>query len=209
MAYLGVLKQNLTVMKNQCFALLAFLAVACGLNAQKDETLMGKTGLRLSGIWGGSNIGLSFGGNNYGMAGGFFGAEFNKALTIGFGGISSKESTDYTGQFDLDYNGLLLGYAYLPHKVIHPRVSFLMGSGKLKFKDGYDDTIFVVQPSAGFEVNVFRWFRLGFEGGYRFVSNTSIPEPSDKEVSSPFAQLSLRFGWSWGKSGWGWPSDSN
>lgn len=189
-------------MKKHFLALVAFVALAANLYSQKDETLMGQSGLRLSGIWGGSNIGMSFGGDNYGMAGGFFGAEFNKALTIGFGGFNSKESTDYTGQFNLDYRGLLLGFAYKPHKVIHPRASFLMGSGKLKFKGGEDDTIFVVQPSAGFEVNVFRWFRLGFEGGYRFVSNTSIPEPNDKEVSSPFAQLSLRFGWSWGRDTW-------
>jgi hypothetical protein len=187
-------------MKKQFFALLVIGALAGNLFAQKDETLIGKTGLHLSGIWGGTHIGLSgLNGDNHGMGGGFFGLEFNKALTIGYGGVNSTESTDYTGQFGLDYGGLLIGYTYLSHKVIHPRASFLIGSGKLKFKGDADDTIFVVQPSAGAEVNVFKWFRLGLEGGYRFVSNTSLPEPDDEDVSSPFIQMSLRFGWSWGR----------
>ncbi|MCC6724726.1 MAG: hypothetical protein IT258_09460 [Saprospiraceae bacterium] len=189
-------------MKKHFWAILAFAMFSATVFAQKDETLVGKTGLRLSGMWGGSNLGMSFGGDNHGMAGGFFGLEFNKALTVGISGIKSTESTDYTGQFDLDYRGLLLGYTYLSHKVIHPRVSFLMGNGKLKLKGGEDDTVFVIQPSAGAEVNVFRWFRLGVEGGYRFISNTSLPEPSDSEVSSAFVQLSLRFGWSWGRDSW-------
>ncbi len=186
-------------MKKQFFAPLFIGALAGNLVAQKDETLIGKTGLHLSGIWGGSNIGLSFGDNNHGMAGGFFGLEFNKALSVGYASYNSTESTTYTGKFDLDYGGLLLGYAYKSHKVIHPRASFLIGSGKLKPKGDQDDTIFVVQPSVGAEVNVFRWFRMGLEGGYRFVSNTSLPQPDDEDVSSAFVQLSFRFGWSWGQ----------
>ncbi len=177
--------------------------LATSLHSQKDETLIGKTGLKLSGIWGGTNTGLvGFDGENHGMFGGFFGLEFSKSLLLGFSGSSSSESTVYNGQrrkYDIEYGGLLVGYAYQSHKVVHPRVSFLMGSGNLKIKDEPDDNIFVVQPSAGVEINLFRWFRMGLEGGYRFVSNTSLPKPSDGEVSAPFAQLSLRFGWSWGR----------
>jgi Outer membrane protein beta-barrel domain len=177
--------------------------LATSLFAQKDETLIGKTGLRLTGLWGGSNIGLvGFDGDNSGMGGGFLGLEFNKSLTLGYCGAGTDGATNYNGQlrkFDLSYGGFLIGYAYRPQKVVHPRVSFLMGSGNLKFNDEPKDQIFVVQPSAGLEVNLFRWFRMGMEGGYRFVSNTSLPKPSDKDVSDAFVQLSFRFGWSWGK----------
>jgi hypothetical protein len=190
-------------MKKHLTSLFTFLLVTTSLLAQKDETLIGKTGLKLSGIWGGTNTGLvGFDGENHGMFGGFFGLEFSKSLLLGFAGYNSSESTIYNGQrrkYDIDYGGFSIGYAYQSHKVVHPRVSFLMGSGNLKIKDEPDDNVFVVQPSAGVEINLFRWFRMGLEGGYRFVSNTSLPKPSDGEVSAPFAQLSLRFGWSWGR----------
>lgn len=190
-------------MKKYLLPVFTLVLLSTALQAQKDETLIGKTGLRFSGIWGGSNVGLiGFDGSNHGMTGGFFGLEFSKVLTLGFGGASASESTTYNGalrKYDINYGGLLVGYAYKPHKVVHPRVSFLMGSGNLKIKGEPDDNIFVVQPSAGVEVNLFRWFRMGLEGGYRFVSNTSLPKPSDEEVSAPFAQLSFRFGWSWGR----------
>jgi hypothetical protein len=181
----------------------AITMLASSLFAQRDETLIGKTGLKLTGVWGGGNVGLiGFDGENNGMAGGFFGLEFSKSLFLGYMGSNGSASTTYNGntrKYDINYGGFLIGYAYKPFKVIHPRVNFLMGSGSLKVKDQPDDYIFVVQPSAGVEVNLFRWFRLGLEGGYRFVSNTNLPKPNDGDVSAGFAQLSFRFGWSWGK----------
>ena len=190
-------------MKKYLISIFTLTLITTTLVAQRDETLIGKNGLRLTGLWGGSNIGLAgFDGDNHGMAGGFFGLEFSKSLLLGFGGSSGSESTTYNGQFrkyDLDYGGFLIGYAYKSYKVVHPRVSFLMGSGNLKIKDEPDDNVFVVQPSAGVELNLFRWFRMGLEGGYRFVSNTSLPKPNDGDASAAFAQLSFRFGWSWGR----------
>lgn len=191
-------------MKKYLMPVLTILCFATFSNAQKDETLIGKTGLKFTGIWGGPNFGLvGFGGETNGMAGGFFGLEFSKSLLLGFGGSNSSESTTYNGslrKYDIDYGGFLIGYTYQSHRVIHPRVSFMLGSGNLKVKDKPDDDIFVVQPSAGVEVNLFQWFRMGFEGGYRFVSNTDLPKPNEGDASAPFAQLSLRFGWSWGKN---------
>lgn len=187
-------------MKKHLYSIFCLLVLATATQAQKDETLIGKTGLQFSGLWGGFNTGLVFDDENHSMNGGFFGLEFSKALTLGFGGVNTSETTTYNGvaqKFDLEYGGLLIGYAYRSHKVVHPRVSFLMGSGNLKIKGEPDDNVFVVQPSAGVEVNLFKWFRMGLEGGYRFVSNTSLPKPSDNEVSAAFAQLSFRFGWSW------------
>jgi len=190
-------------MKKHIFPVLALLLFSTVLSAQRDETLIGKTGLKLTGLWGGPNIGMAgFDSDSHGMTGGSFGLEFSKSLLLGFGGLSGTASTMYNGQFrkyEIEYGGFMVGYAYKSYKVVHPRVSFLMGSGNLKIKGEPDDAIFVVQPSAGAEVNLFRWFRMGLEGGYRFVSNTSLPKPSDGEVSAPFAQLSFRFGWSWGR----------
>jgi hypothetical protein len=190
-------------MKKQLAFIFALTILGTSLFAQRDETLIGKTGLKLTGAWGGAHIGMvGFDGGNSALGGGFFGLEFSKSLFLGYMGSSGSASTTYNGNkrnYDIEYGGFLVGYAYKPYKVIHPRVNFLMGSGSLKVKDKPDDYIFVVQPSAGVEVNVFRWFRLGLEGGYRFVSNTDLPKPNDGDVSAAFAQLSFRFGWSWGK----------
>ena len=195
--------QNLTAMKKTLASVFTLLLFASAMLAQKDETLIGQTGLKLTGLWGGSNIGLvGFDGENNGAFGGFFGLEFSKSLLLGYSGSSGSESTTYNGnlrKYDISYGGFLMSYGFQSHKVVHPRVNFLIGSGTLKVKNNPDDYIFVVQPSAGVEVNLFRWFRLGLEGGYRFVSNTDIPKPNDGDASAAFGQLSLRFGWSWGK----------
>jgi hypothetical protein len=72
------------------------------------------------------------------------------------------------------------------------------GRGTARLGD-VNDRVYVVQPSAGIEINVFRWFRLGLEGGYRFVSDSNIPELSNQQLSGAFGQASLRFGFSWGR----------
>jgi hypothetical protein len=46
---------------------------------------------------------------------------------------------------------------------------------------------------------VFKWFKFGIEGGYRFVSDVDRQGLSDSDVSSFFVDLKFRFGWSWGR----------
>ncbi|MBI5915051.1 MAG: hypothetical protein HY842_06710 [Bacteroidetes bacterium] len=190
-------------MKKFPLLLPALFFLATALHAQRDETLFGKTGLKLTGAWGGTVLGFVGSGDETAfISGGFGGLEFNKSLLLGFGGASSSESTTYNGQkrnFDLSYGGFMVGFVPRSFKVVHPKIGFLMGSGDLKSEDEPDDKIFVVQPSLGVEINVFQWFRFGLEGGYRFVSDTSLPKPNDGELSSFLGELSLRFGWSWGK----------
>ena len=85
------------------------------------------------------------------------------------------------------------------YQLIHPMISFQTGSGKITLSDGQTDRAFVFQPSAGFELNIFKWFHLGIEGGYRFITNTSLNGVDNKDLSAPFAQLNLRFGVSRGR----------
>ena len=56
-----------------------------------------------------------------------------------------------------------------------------------------------MQPSAGVEINVFRWFRLGLEGGYRFVNDNDIAAIQDTQIEGAYGQASLKFGFSWGR----------
>jgi hypothetical protein len=97
------------------------------------------------------------------------------------------------------YHGPVIGIAPNSIKMIHPRFTFITGSGKV-WNDENDltDRMFVFQPSAGFEFNVFQWFRLGFEGGYRFVGSSDLLNLASGDLSAPFAQVEMRFGLSWG-----------
>jgi len=48
------------------------------------------------------------------------------------------------------------------------------------------------------EVNVLEWFRLGAEAGYRFITDVDVQNLDSSDFSTPFVQLQLRFGFSWG-----------
>jgi hypothetical protein len=188
--------------KLSSFAFIAFFT-GIALFGQRDETLFGEAGLRLTGAWGGTHIGITgFDGENAVTRGGFGVLEFNKTLLAGFGGVQTSESMEFdNGQlknFDLEFGGLMLGLVPKSHRPIHSKFSFLMGGGKVKVDGEGDDKIFVVQPSAGAEINVFRWFKMSLEGGYRFVSDSSYDPPANEDLSGFFGELKLRFGWSWG-----------
>lgn len=171
--------------------------------AQKDETLLGSRGLRLTGIWGASTTSLTFFEDDFAVvSGGYGGLEFGKNLFIGWGGyetINDFEIDNFdNNRFELRYNGLMLGYGPGSHKALHPRFMLLAGGGRLRTPGEGSDQVFVLQPSAGVEVNVLRWFRIGIDGGYRFVTDTDLLELKDTDVSAPYGEITFKFGWSWG-----------
>jgi hypothetical protein len=194
-------------MKNKSFILLllALFAAMNSLFAQKEETLVGSRGLGFSGIWGGSKHQLANfnnnGKNSY-MAGGFFGLEFGKALLVGWGHYNLIDEFKWDNienqQFDMRWNPMLIQYGFRNYKPIHPQIGVELGRGRVELGD-IRDRIFVVQPTAGLEINVFRWFHVGLDGGYRFVNDSSIAGLSDQELSGWFGQASLKFGFSWGR----------
>jgi len=187
------------------FFALALLTSMNSLFAQKEETLVGSRGLGFSGIWGGSKHQLTQfgnGGKTSYVAGGFFGFEFGKALLVGWGHYNLMDEFKWDNienqQFDMRWNPMVLNYGFKNYKSIHPQVGVDFGRGRVELGD-VKDRIFVVQPTAGVEINVFRWFHIGLDGGYRFVSDSSIPTLSDEALSGWFGQASLKFGFSWGR----------
>ena len=190
-------------MKKHLILFLPLFFTVITMQAQQDETLFGKSGLRITGAWGGSNIGLtSFSDENALMRGGFGALEFNKEVLIGFAGSHTEETISFdngSDNFKMNFGGLYVSYIPRSYQVVHPKFSFLMGGGEAKLNNEGKDNIFVFQPSAGGEVNLFRWFKLGLEGGYRFVSGTDYNRLNDDDFSSFFVEMKLRFGWSWGR----------
>jgi hypothetical protein len=189
------------------FAILAVVFLSNTALAQKEETILGSRGLRFSGIWGGTKSQITrFGESNSFMNGGVLGLEFGNALYLGYG--TNRLSSDVKwfdvqlSDFKYEWSGPVVGYSFNSFKRAHPTVSVQAGQGNAWFNENQKDKIFVVQPSAGVELNVFRWFHVGLEGGYRFTSNTDVVGLTDSQLSGAFGQLSLRFGYSWNRNGW-------
>jgi len=190
-------------MKKFAFTAVLVAAAALSVFAQKEQTILGSSGLRFSGAWGTSTTNLTFYGDESSVTtGGYGGLEFGKTLLVGWGGFSN--SSDFkivesaTENIRLNYNGLVLGYAPKVHVAIHPQFMLMTGGGNVRVAGEGSDGVFVVQPSAGVELNVLRWFRIGIDGGYRFVSGSDFSGFKDSDLSAPFGQLTFKFGYSWG-----------
>ncbi len=190
-------------MKNAILITLAVMISATSLSAQREETLFNRNSTWFSGIWGSAMYDYNYFDDDWGMVkGGSFGLEFGKTVFLGYGSYRLKDDIrlgESNDQFDLKYRGFLLGITPNSHKVVHPKLSVFTGNGTVRLDETDSDRVFVIQPSVGMEVNVFQWFRVGVEGGYRFVSNSDFDNYTNDDFSAPFAQLELKFGISWGR----------
>lgn len=188
-----------------CFLASMLLLFVFSANAQHEETVLGSRNLGFSGIWAGSKHQLSrFGNTNQYVHGWHVGLEFGKALTVGFGGYNLHDDILWNNtpnqRFDMNWNVFSLGYGIQSFHAVHPVISLDAGRGKVKLLDeGVSDRVFVIQPAAGIEINIFRWMHLGLEGGYRFVADSDLAGMSDNELSGAFGQATLKFGFSWGR----------
>jgi hypothetical protein len=184
---------------------LSCLFVLTVAQAQREETVFGKSGLRLTGAWGGWDFSLTKFDQDYGaFTGGFGGLEFNKAVLLGYGKYRLINDVQWEDDFDnnrinMEYGGLIVGVTPYASKTIHPSIQLLAGKGKVSLNDGVEDRIFTIQPALGFEVNVFRWFHLGVSGGYRFIMDTELSGLTDADLSAPYGEMKLKFGLSWGR----------
>ncbi|MEL6864594.1 MAG: hypothetical protein AAFP19_09250 [Bacteroidota bacterium] len=191
-------------MKKLIFALMVCGLFATEASAQKEETIFGRSGLRLSGAWGGPQTMITrMGDDNALLNGGFGGLEFNKSVFIGWGAYRLEDNVrlmPQQDQLDMDYNGLILGFNLAAHKAVHARAGVMGAFGDVGFKDGPNDRIYVIQPSAGIEVNIFRWFHIELEGGYRFVDGVETEGIVDSDLSDIYGAIRFKFGWSWGRN---------
>jgi len=165
---------------------------------KKETTLFNNSGIRLSGLWGGSTNGFVKFQNDFSLNnGGYFLFEFNENFLIGWSGYGSGTDLPNGTRVGIDGRDLMLGYTFDSNKAIHPTVYLKAGTGKLEIDEHVDDNISVIEPSIGVELNIFRFMRLGIDGGYRFVNGVNTVGYSDQDFSSAFIGLRLKFGYSW------------
>lgn len=190
-----------------CLLAIAFLLTSMTLFSQREETVLGERGWGFSGLWGGVSWDYTpYKGTEAFNQRGYFGLEFGKSLNIGWSHSRLIDDVPFgTGEYkrlDFNFNGGFIGYSFAPYKAIHPMLNLEMGQGKITVTTPpfvERDKTFTIQPSAGVEINVFRWFRLGLEGGYRFVNGVDYAGLSDEDLSGAFGRATLKFGFSWGR----------
>lgn len=130
----------------------------------------------------------------------------------GYGlGTSYPEVTLAGIRYDirLKHGGLWMGYAPGQHKVIHPYSSLRLGWGKSQLLRGGDadfsERNFVLTPELGFEINAFRFLKIAFSGGYRWVNGVDeLPGLDSKDFSSAMGAITFRIGGFGGYDDWDW-----
>ncbi|PPK86636.1 hypothetical protein CLV84_3571 [Neolewinella xylanilytica] len=170
---------------------------------RRERTLLGD--LDLSGAWGGPTYNYSSTGQDWALVrGGFGGLEFSETVFLGYGGWSARESftTDDADdnvdapEYDFRHGGFIIAVSPGADNVIHPRFTAIVGPGRIDV-EGVRDRMLIGQLMGGVELNLFQWFRLGIEGGYRFASGVDSEKVTAADVSGAVVQIEARFGWSW------------
>lgn len=183
-------------------ALFFLLSSATTCLAQQEKTLFGNHSLKSTGGWGGYRMQISrVAGHDVQISGFHLTGEYGRKLLAGynFNWMTSYVPVDYDGKernLRLNWHSFQLGYEIAAHKIIHPVVDMDFGIGRVKISDLGKDQVFVLSPSAGIELNLYRWFHLTLGAGYRWVSDARIANLRNTDLSGTFGQISLKFGWS-------------
>ena len=117
--------------------------------------------------------------NFVGLRGGIL---LNDKFLIGAGGYGLTNVRTLPA---MGYGGLVLEYSLQPHSLVNFSVGGLVGAGGVTW-----ESFFVAEPEARLRLNVTRWFRLGFGGGYRFISGAGC---LNSFLRGPVATLSVEF----------------
>lgn len=189
--------------------ILVLLVLLCSmpLFSQEEEVIFDKA--RVQGGFGGPTIEWTWMNGQSGvMAGGGGGVILNNFFFGGFGqGGSYAEQVINDRQYPINFGfgGLWLGYVVPSPKAIHFFSSLKIAGGGISITEGredhgdtlFDEAVFVMQPEAGVEVNMFKWFRIALTANYRIVSGIQ-PEHlaglSNSDFNAAGMTLTLRFG---------------
>ncbi len=172
-----------------------------------------------SGGFGGPVVKFSQVNNKFAVfAGGYGGWVINHSFLIGGGGYglvnniaASPAAQAYFGttndlRTQFGYGGLVLEYIAMPEDLVHFTVSTLIGGGGVDyayrydlFNSNYDESghasaCFVLEPSAGLELNITQFFRINAGASYRLVRGTDLPGISDTDLSDLSGYLTFKFG---------------
>lgn len=187
----------------QVMTLIFILLAGVALAQENMQTLFTPGKSQLTGAYGAARINFSqMHGQPATLLGGYGGALFNKQWMFGAGaytllnGMKINIADNPNTHQQLTYIGLVGEYTYQPNKMVH-LVGHLLAGGasigrqiSLDGQGGYSYTTggaVAIEPGAGMEINITRWFRTGAGATYRWI----VDEP---EISATSFYVSLKFG---------------
>jgi len=186
-------------MKKIFLTLIAFTTIF-SVFGQRDETFLSNPSLKLTGVWFSSSFSTPhIVTKNPDAVGEIFALEFNKDYLVGGENMDWHTETNSLGEVDITAKSLFVGYAHDGFKVIHPTVGFSIGRARVEADGHVPLKTTTSLASVGAEFNVFRWFRLGGEVGYRHIVTPENTWLESTDFSGPYAAIRLKFGWSWGR----------
>lgn len=165
--------------------------------------------VKVHGGFGGLIVELTSMDNQAGVfAGGGGGIILNSFFVGGFGQGGNFAEHVVGGQeypVNFGYGGLWLGYVVPTQKAIHFFGSLKIAGGSISLaesrdnleKNLYEESVFVAQPEAGVEVNMFKWFRIALTGNYRIVSGIqpkNLGGLRNRDFDAAGMALTMRFG---------------
>ena len=188
---------------------LIFFAIlfSTALLAQEEQVVFSKASVY--GGFGGPLIELtSMNGQTGVMGGGGGGVIVNDFFFGGFGqGGNFAEHVIDNRRYPINfgYGGLWVGYVTPTHKAIHFFSSIKIAGGGISISENrdnnnnslYEEAVFVAQPEAGVEVNLWKWFRVALTGDYRIVCGIKGNELGglhNSDFNALGMTLTLRFG---------------
>jgi hypothetical protein len=184
----------------------------------RQETLFGSRGLKISGF-GGPFVEFSSVNGQFTVSNGGGGAAlFNQTFFLGGYGVGMSNRINVgvgnTNQrIDFEHGGFWLGYVSSPKRLVHFTGSLRLGWGGVNLRNNSFGSnmdlrltnCFVATPEIGFEVNITRFFRIAATAGYRAVSGIGTVNLNDNlgnstmldsgDFNSPMGMLTFKFGW--------------
>jgi len=193
--------------------LIPFLVKSQSDSAKSDDqikTIFGKA--QSHGGFGGASYRYAIINNNHAfLNGGRGGWIINHWFALGGGGYgfaTQSEFDVYKNDSYLlkgGYGGLLLELSVFPKLPAHFTFPVLIGAGGLSYtsKDSNDNAynedtkaFFVVEPGVEFELNLLRFFRIGFGAYYRFTNPVTLNYSDGSEITkiNQMALTDMSFG---------------
>jgi len=146
------------------------------------------------------------------LVGGRGGWIINHSFVIGGGGYGLVNKIEANNDFlglrpylNFGYGGVELEYIIQSDKLLHFTVCTLIGGGAVSYRehlwdDSWDewnspnDAFFVLEPSAGVELNIISFFRVNAGVSYRFISGADFDDLKNNDLAGVSAFLTLKFG---------------
>lgn len=202
------LNQFFRKMKKITLLFIGFCCFAGTIFAQ-DKTVFGEADIEVVGGFGSPILQFSsIKDKTVAAVGGGGGVVINNFFVGGFGigtGADNVLINEERYDVDLGYGGLWLGYSFLDDRVAHPYVSLQAAIGGVEvyetsrdFDPLSENTVGVLVPEVGVEINLTQWMRLVGTVGYRWVSPfDSAIDLESNDLSNVNFGITFRFGY-WG-----------